>query len=99
MIWCLKLIDRWCAATEVDSHKALRDLVILEQLKNSVPEHIAVYISEHAVRTAAEAAAAAALADDYVLTHGGGCAAVQGGHRENSSVVGAWSGRPVRDKI
>ncbi|XP_034090663.1 uncharacterized protein LOC117558522 [Gymnodraco acuticeps] len=85
--------DRWCAATDVDSHGALRDLVILEQFKNSVPEHIAVYISEHAVRTAAEAAA---LADDYVLTHVGGGAAVQGSHDGNSLGVGAWSGRPVR---
>lgn len=38
----------------------------MEQFKNSVPSHIAVYISEHKVRTAAEAAA---LADVYVLTH------------------------------
>ncbi|XP_034069417.1 uncharacterized protein LOC117544479 [Gymnodraco acuticeps] len=85
--------DRWCAATDVDSHGALRDLVILEQFKNSVPEHIAVYISEHAVRTAAEAAA---LAEDYVLTHVGGGAAIQGSHGGNSSGVGAWPGRPVR---
>ena len=52
-----------------------------------------MYISEHAVGTAAESAA---LADDYVLTHVGGGAAVQGSHKGNSSGMGAWSGCPVR---
>ena len=87
--------DRWCAAAEVDSQEALRDLIILEQFSNSVPEHITTYISERAVKTATEAAA---LADDYVLTHGGECPVAQGGggHRENSSAVGAWSARPVK---
>lgn len=70
----------------------LIDLMILEHLKNSMPECNATYISEHKVRTAA---GAAALADDYVLTHGGDGwhSGMQGGSRH--SVVGAWSGQPV----
>ncbi len=41
-------------------------MIVLEQFKNSVPERLAVYISEKKVSTVAEAAA---LADDYLLTH------------------------------
>ena len=90
--------DRWCAAAEVNSYEALRDLIILEQFKNSVPERIATYINERSVKTAAKAAA---LADDYGLTHGGECSGVRGGsgHRENSSAGGTWSGRPVRPVV
>lgn len=44
----------------------LSDLVVLEQFKSSIPEIIAVYISE---QEAKKEAAAAALADDYVLMH------------------------------
>jgi hypothetical protein len=40
--------------------------MLLEQFRNSVPEKIAMYISELKVKTAAEAAA---LADEYWLTH------------------------------
>lgn len=90
-------LDRWCAAAEVDLYEGLRDLMILEQFRNSMPEHIATYISERKVKTATEAAA---LADDYVLTHGGDNwhSSVQGGsgHRENPSAAGTWSGRPAR---
>lgn len=49
-----------------DLFEALRIRRILEQFKNSVPEHITTYISERKVKTAAEAVT---LADDYVLTH------------------------------
>lgn len=41
-------------------------MIVLEKRKNSIPSHIAVYISEHKVKTAVEAAV---LADEYVLTH------------------------------
>ncbi len=60
--------SRWCNALNIDTYAALCDLVVLEQFKNSIPSHIAVYISEHKVKTAAEAAT---LADEYVLTHRG----------------------------
>lgn len=41
-------------------------MIVLEKCTNSIPSHIAVYISEHKVKTTAEAAV---LADEYVLTH------------------------------
>lgn len=90
--------DRWCTAAEVDSYDGLQDLMILEQFKNSVPGHIATYISERKVKTAAEAAA---LADDYLLTHGKDTwyPGMRGGgtHRENFSIGHAWSDRPVKN--
>uniref|UniRef100_A0AAQ4QC33 Gypsy retrotransposon integrase-like protein 1 n=1 Tax=Gasterosteus aculeatus aculeatus TaxID=481459 RepID=A0AAQ4QC33_GASAC len=60
--------SRWCSASEVKDFDDLCNLMVLEQFKNSVPERIAMYISERKVRTAGEAAA---LADDYFLTHKG----------------------------
>ncbi len=59
-----------CIALKVETYDALCDLVILEQFKNSAPSHIAIYINDHVVKTAAEAAA---LAEDFILTHRGGC--------------------------
>lgn len=50
------------------AYEALCDLVVREQFKICVPSHIATYINEHKVKTAAEAAH---LADKYVLTHMG----------------------------
>lgn len=71
--------------------------MILEQLKNSVPEHVATYISENKMKTSAEAAR---LVDDYILTHSrdGWNPGTQGGsgHRENSFAPGTWPGWPVK---
>lgn len=58
--------DRWCSTSNVKSFSELREMMIIEQLKNIVPDQIAVYINENKPRTAAEAAS---LADDFVLTH------------------------------
>ncbi len=50
----------------------LFDLIILEQFKNIVPEHIATYINERKPKdcqeTSFKATEAAVLADDYMLT-------------------------------
>lgn len=62
--------SRWCGALKVSTYEALCDLIVLEQFKNSVPGHIAVYISEHKVKTVTEAAA---LAYEYVLVHQSEC--------------------------
>ncbi|KAK0139986.1 hypothetical protein N1851_023093 [Merluccius polli] len=59
---------RWYCASDVEDFEGLCDLIVLEQLKNSVPVRVATYISEQKAKTAAEAAA---LADDFVLTHRG----------------------------
>ncbi|KAI2656583.1 Zinc finger and SCAN domain-containing protein 25 [Labeo rohita] len=58
--------DRWCATSNVQSFSELREMMIIEQLKNIVPDQIAVYINENKPCTAIEAAS---LADDFVLTH------------------------------
>lgn len=58
--------NRWCTASEVSTFEALCELVVLEQFKNSVPEHVAVYINERKVKSPS---GAAVLVDEYVLTH------------------------------
>ena len=86
---------RWGNSLKVDTYVALCELMVLEQFKNSVPSHIAVYISERKVKTAAEAAA---LADDYVLTHRGGRDfRVQGaGDRGEEKANPHWGEREMR---
>lgn len=51
---------------DVKTFEDLCDLVLLEQLKNIVPDRIATYINEHKVKTAAEAAV---FADEFLLMH------------------------------
>ncbi|XP_041867352.1 uncharacterized protein LOC121656366 [Melanotaenia boesemani] len=63
----LKLhFTRWCSAAKVADFERLCELILLEQLKDSVPCVVATYICEQKAETVA---VAAALADDYVLTH------------------------------
>lgn len=58
--------NRWCHAAEVVTLQDLSNLIVLEQFKNSVPEHVATHISERKVKSPSEAAV---LADEYALTH------------------------------
>ncbi len=58
--------SRRCSALDVSTFESLCDSVVLEHFRNSVPENIAVYISEHKNKNVTEAAV---LADKYVLTH------------------------------
>lgn len=60
--------NRWCMASEVSSLDELSNLIVLEQFKNTVPPHIALYINEQKADTVTKAAE---LADDYVLMHKG----------------------------
>ncbi len=62
--------NRWCASLGVNMYGGLCELIVLEQFKTSVPGHIATYINEHKVKTAAKRAS---LADEYVLMHRGDC--------------------------
>ena len=55
--------DRWCSASSVVSFEELRNLVVLEQFKQSLPDYISTYINERKVKTPKEAAV---LADDIV---------------------------------
>ena len=85
----LKLFfSRWCAAAEVDDYDSLRELIVLEQFKDSVPERVATHISEQKVRKVLEAAA---IADDYVLIHQN----TNGAERRGQPAHGSGTGVPA----
>lgn len=58
--------NRWCKAAAVETFPDLCDLILVEQFKQAIPDHIATYITERKVTTPNEAAV---LADEYVLIH------------------------------
>lgn len=60
------LFDKWLAANNVRDFNALRELMLLEDFKNCLPERIVTYLNEQKVTTLSQAAT---LADEYVLTH------------------------------
>lgn len=51
-----RLFDRWCASLKVDSLELLRQVVLIEEFKNCVPEVVATYLNKHKVKTLEEAA-------------------------------------------
>ncbi|KAK2845089.1 hypothetical protein Q5P01_011748 [Channa striata] len=59
------LFDKWCQASKVKSLEDLRELVLLEEFKNRVPDKIVIYLNEQKVTSLA---AAAVLADEFELT-------------------------------
>lgn len=71
--------DNWCSAAGVRTKEDMRELILLEQFKNSVSDRIADYVNERGAKTVAEAAA---LADDFFLTHSGSRSSVAFGPRE-----------------
>lgn len=60
------LFDRWLNSQDVTTFQALRDLVILEDFQNCLPQSVATHVGEHKDLTPARAAV---LADEYVLSH------------------------------
>lgn len=52
--------------SEVKTFQVLCELIALEQIKNPVPDYIAIYINERKVTTLQ---ATAVMADEYMLTH------------------------------
>ena len=60
------LFDKWSNACKVTDVHALRELVVLEEFKNCLPDRIVVYLNEQKVSSLS---AASVLADEYVLTH------------------------------
>lgn len=58
------LFDKWCQASKVVDFVQLRELMLLEEFKQCLPERITVYLNE--VVSLAEAAV---LADEFSLTH------------------------------
>lgn len=61
------LFDKWCAASEVkDNFESLRQLILVEDFKGTLPEKVVVFLNEQKVTSVSKAAV---LADEFVLTH------------------------------
>lgn len=60
------LFDKWLAASKVPDFNSLKDLMMLEEFKNCVPERVVTYLNEQKVVSSSQAAI---LADEFVLTH------------------------------
>ena len=60
------LFDHWCKASKATDCVTLRELPLLEEFKNSLPEHLVVYLNEQKVTSLSHAAM---LADEFVLTY------------------------------
>lgn len=58
--------DRWCLSLNIKTLDELREAIIIEQLKNTMPDRVATHLSESKTKTVAEAAA---LANEFSLTH------------------------------
>ena len=60
------LLDRWCASLHVDSLCKMRELILIEEFRNSVSPDIKTYLNERDITELRDAAIAA---DEYTLTH------------------------------
>lgn len=58
--------DRWCAASKCDNFKSLRELIMVEGFKNTLPDKVSTYLNELKVETLSQAAV---HADEFVLAH------------------------------
>lgn len=61
------LFDKWCTSNNVNSdYESLRQLILLEDFKGTLPEKMVVYLNE---QKTSSLSTAAVLADEFVLTH------------------------------
>ncbi len=60
------LFDKWCQSSKIINFEQLRELVLIEDFKNSLSDKIVVFLNEKKVYTLAEAAVSS---DEFVLTH------------------------------
>lgn len=60
------LFDKWSTSCHATDFVSLRELVLLEEFKKSLPECLVIYLTEQKITTLS---AAAIAADEYVLTH------------------------------
>ena len=61
------LFDRWCMSNAIkNNHEKLRQSILVEEFKNSVPSEVRTYLDEKNADTLSQVAK---LADDYFLTH------------------------------
>ena len=59
--------DRWCTSQEVaGDYTRLRELLLIEEFKNCLPDEVKTYLDENKVETFHQAAT---LTDNYTLTH------------------------------
>lgn len=58
--------DRWCSVSQAVAFCSLYELLLLEQFKNTLPEDLAIFVTERDIQNTE---ATAVLADEYVLTH------------------------------
>ncbi len=57
---------KWCAANKATNFNSLRELILLEEFKNCLPEKVVVYLNEQKVTSISHAAV---LADEFILIH------------------------------
>lgn len=60
------LFDKWCMSSKVTDLASLRELVLLEDFRQCLPERVVLYLNEQKVTTLS---AAAVLSDEFALTH------------------------------
>lgn len=60
------LFDKWCTSSKITDFKTLRELILLEEFKNCIPERVVVYLNEHKVTSLSQASV---FADEFALTH------------------------------
>lgn len=58
--------DKWLRACDVHTFQDLKQLLLIEQFKSSVPRHIELHLSQQKVNGSRKAAE---MADNYVLVH------------------------------
>lgn len=56
----------WCAASDIKTLAELKELLVLDQFKNSISNGVATYISERNPTTAYDAAV---MPDEFFLIH------------------------------
>ena len=59
------LFDRWCQSEGVNSMGKLKELILIEDFRNSLPDNVSIYVAEQKAETSSQAAC---LADQYALT-------------------------------
>ncbi|KAJ8379406.1 hypothetical protein SKAU_G00001840 [Synaphobranchus kaupii] len=93
--------DRWLAAGKVFDYSELRELMLVEQFKNSVPREVEVYLSERQVNKLVEASQ---MADAFEVIHAepSGKSRPNGGrhdgHRNKEVSGGVLAKKEGRDK-
>ncbi len=60
------LFDKWYTSSKITDFKTLRELILLEEFKNCIPERVVVYLNEQKATTLSQASV---FVDEFALTH------------------------------